>query len=224
MFFSVCLFVCDKGSCSSRNVVVDASTCDTIIPPPAVVQDWETGHFVAVQWRTELSNGNLTECYHEVTGRQTLKFALVCIRFSWLFLQVLFGTDFDTQCLKASASWWNRLHVLAPPFYFVQEEVTLQPRGARRVTTRKQPSLAESRHEQRTPCVCKKNSRRVDLQNAKENEGQRGKKKIQESRPKMYRTSKTPQHEIAIATLYFIRIFVFRPSPLLSLSVSPTHS
>lgn len=31
------------------------------------MQDWEGGHYLAVQWRTELSKGNLTECYQEVS-------------------------------------------------------------------------------------------------------------------------------------------------------------
>lgn len=38
-------------------------------------QDWETGEFVAVQWRTELANGDLTECYKEVS-RLTVFFFL----------------------------------------------------------------------------------------------------------------------------------------------------
>eukprot|EP00752_Nemacystus_decipiens_P010743 g9565.t1 len=52
-------------------------------------KDWETGEFVAVQWRTELSTGDLTECYQEVKAvieEQRL-------RLGYGTHQVLFNTD-----------------------------------------------------------------------------------------------------------------------------------
>lgn len=46
-----------------------------------VHQDWGGGQFVAVQWRTELSGGNLTDCYEEVSALHFL--------FSSQFLTIL---------------------------------------------------------------------------------------------------------------------------------------
>lgn len=37
----------------------------------SISQDWGVGDFVAVQWRTETSTGNLTQCYEEVTRATT---------------------------------------------------------------------------------------------------------------------------------------------------------
>lgn len=58
----------DKHVASPRiSSLRPVSSCYTaFLYAPAVTQDWETGRFVAVQWRTELSNGDLTECYEEV--------------------------------------------------------------------------------------------------------------------------------------------------------------
>ncbi|CAB1096959.1 unnamed protein product [Ectocarpus sp. CCAP 1310/34] len=65
-------------------------------------KDWETGEFVAVQWRTELSNGNLTECYQEV--KALVEEQRVALGYGTH--QVLFNTDLygkTSGTYKASA-------------------------------------------------------------------------------------------------------------------------
>eukprot|EP00752_Nemacystus_decipiens_P010638 g9475.t1 len=52
-------------------------------------EGWETGKFVAVQWRTELSDGDLTACYQEVKAVIEEQ----RIRLGYGTHQVLFNTD-----------------------------------------------------------------------------------------------------------------------------------
>lgn len=44
----------------------------TLLPAPPITpsQGWDNGNFIAVQWRTEMSEGDLTACYAEVNGQE----------------------------------------------------------------------------------------------------------------------------------------------------------